>query len=59
MMIELVFGFFATAGALAADWGAVNRTERDVRLGGWFGVVLASWTVATLALLTVAGALGP
>jgi len=58
MMIELVFGFFATAGALAADWGAVNRTERDVRLGGWFGVVFASWTVATLALLTVAGALG-
>jgi cytosine permease len=58
MMIELVFGFFATAGALAADWGAVNRTERDVRLGGWVGVVLASWTVATLALLTVAGALG-
>ena len=58
MMIELVFGFFATAGALAADWGAVSRTERDVRLGGWVGVVLASWTVATLALLTVAGALG-
>jgi cytosine permease len=58
MMTELVFGFFATAGAMAADWGAVNRTERDVKLGGWFGVVFASWTVATLALLTVAGALG-
>jgi cytosine permease len=56
MMIELVFGFFATAGALAADWGAVSRTTRDVRLGGWVGVVFAAWTVATLALLTVAGA---
>jgi cytosine permease len=56
MMIELVFGFFATAGAHAADWGAVSRTERDVRLGGWVGVVLASWTVTTLGLLTVAGA---
>jgi purine-cytosine permease-like protein len=56
MMIELVFGFFATAGALSADWGAVSRTERDVRLGGWVGVTFAAWTVATLALLTVAGA---
>jgi hypothetical protein len=58
LMIELIFGFFAPAGALAADWGAANRTERDVRLGGWIGVAFASWTVATLALLTVAGALG-
>jgi hypothetical protein len=58
LMIGLIFGFFAPAGALAADWGAVNRTERDVRLGGWIGVAFASWTVATLALLTIAGALG-
>src|SRR5262249_51847984 len=57
MMIELVFGFFATAGAMGADWGAVSRTERDVRLGGWVSVAMASWTVATLALLTVAGSL--
>jgi cytosine permease len=56
MMIELVFGFFAMAGALSADWGAVSRTERDVQLNGWVAVVFASWTVATLALLTVAGA---
>src|SRR5262249_42539346 len=59
LMIELVFGFFATAGALAADWGMVSRTERDVRLGGLIGVAFASSTVATLALLIVAGALGP
>jgi cytosine permease len=58
MIVELIFGFFATAGALAADWGAVSRTERDVQLGGLVGVALASWTVATLALLTVAGVLG-
>jgi cytosine permease len=58
MMIELVFGFFAPAGALAAEWGAVSRTERDVRLGGWVAVAFAAWTVATLALLTVAGAHG-
>ena len=58
LMIELVFGFFAPAGALAADWGLASRTEKDVRLGGWVGVAFASWTVATLALLTVAGAIG-
>jgi cytosine permease len=58
LMIELVFGFFATGGLLSADWGATNRTERDVHLGGWIGVALASWTVATLALFTVAGAAG-
>jgi cytosine permease len=56
MMVELVFAFFATAGALSADWGAVSRTKRDVQLGGWVGVTFAAWTVATLALLTVAGA---
>jgi cytosine permease len=58
MMIQMIFGFFAIAGAASADWGAVNRTPRDVRLGGWIGVALASWTVATLSLLTVAGAVG-
>jgi cytosine permease len=57
-MIQLVFGFFATAGAESADWGAVNRSPRDVQLGGWVGVGLASWVVATLALLTIAGAVG-
>lgn len=58
MMIQLIFGYFAIAGAVAADFGAVSRTTRDVRLGGWIGVALAAWTVATLSLLTVAGALG-
>jgi cytosine permease len=58
MMIQMIFGFFATAGLAGADWGTVCRTPRDVRLGGWVGVGLASWVIATLALLTVAGALG-
>ena len=58
MMIQMIFGYFALAGALAADFGAVSRTTRDVRLGGWIGVAFAAWTVATLSLLTVAGAVG-
>jgi cytosine permease len=58
LMIQLIFGFFATAGVMGADWGAAVRAPRDVKLGGLVGVAFASWVVATLALLTVAGALG-
>jgi cytosine permease len=58
MMIQLVFGFFATFGASAADWGAVNRDARDVRLGGLVGVAGAALILATIPLITVAGAQG-
>lgn len=58
IMIQMIFGFFAIAGAFSADWGVVSRSERDVKLGGWVGVGFSSWTVATLSLLTVAGAAG-
>lgn len=58
MMIQMIFGFFAIAGIAAADWGTVSPSPRDVRIGGWIGVAFASWTIATLALLTVAGAVG-
>ncbi|MBV8556886.1 MAG: hypothetical protein JO116_15090 [Planctomycetaceae bacterium] len=58
LIIQMIFGFFATAGLMAADWGAVSRDSSDIRLGGWVGVTFASWIVATLALMTVAGALG-
>ena len=58
MMIQLVMGFFAMAGVMSADWGAASRTPRDVTLGGLVGVVFSSTIVATLALLSVAGAAG-
>jgi len=58
LTVQTVFGFFATAGLLSADWGAVTRDAGDVRRGGWVGVVFAPWVVATLAILTVAGAGG-
>jgi cytosine permease len=58
LMVQLVFGFFATHGALAVDWGMASRDRRDVRLGGWVGVALASVVLATLGLLIVAGANG-
>jgi cytosine permease len=58
MALQHVFAFSATFGAMAADWGAASRRADDVRLGGFVGVALASTVLGTLALLTVAGALG-
>ncbi|GAC1448423.1 MAG: hypothetical protein NVSMB9_31590 [Isosphaeraceae bacterium] len=56
--IQMIFGFFTTAGLVSADWGTVARDRKDVKLGGWIGVGLAPWIVTTLAILTVAGARG-
>jgi cytosine permease len=58
LMIQLIFGFTATAGAAAVDWGAASRDARDVRLGGLVGVAFAPFVLATIALLIVAGAQG-
>ncbi len=54
--VQMIFGFFATAGLSCADWGRVARDAKDVRAGGWVGVFMAPWIVATLALLSTAGA---
>lgn len=56
--VQMVFAFSTTVGLAAADWGAALRAPRDVRLGGWVGVLFTPWIVSTLAILTVAGA-GP
>ncbi|MDX2035954.1 MAG: hypothetical protein SFX72_04835 [Isosphaeraceae bacterium] len=53
--IALVMGFFATAGVLSADWGKGSETERDVVIGGWVGVSLASIVIASLGLMACAG----
>lgn len=57
-MIQIVFGYFATAGTASAEYGTVARDRRDVFLGGFVGIAIASCVVATLALLTVAGYFG-
>ncbi len=41
LMIQLVIGFFATAGAAGVDFGMNSRNERDVSLGGLTGIGLA------------------
>ncbi|MGA7415629.1 MAG: cytosine permease [Bryobacteraceae bacterium] len=56
MLIQIVVGFFATAGAAGVDFGMNSRDEKDVRWGGLVGILLAVLVAGGLPLLAVAGA---
>jgi cytosine permease len=56
VLIQLIIGFFATAGAAGADFGMNSRNAKDVRMGGLVGITLAIVFAAGLPLLSVAGA---
>ena len=56
LLLQIVIGFFATAGAAGADFGTFSRDKRDVRWGGIVGIVLAVMVAGGLPLLSVAGA---
>ena len=58
MLIQVVVGFFATAGAAGVDFGMNSRNESDVRWGGLVGILLAVLVAGGLPLLSVAGAHG-
>lgn len=58
MMIQIVIGFFATAGAAGADFGMNNRHKSDIVFGGFFGVAVAIFVCGLLPLLAIAGAMG-
>lgn len=58
LLVQMVIGFFATAGAAGADFGMNNRNARDVKLGGLVGIALAVVYAGGLPLLSVAGAHG-
>jgi cytosine permease len=58
MLLQIVIGFFATAGAAGADFGMNSRNQSDVRLGGLVGIALAIVYAGGLPLLSVAGAHG-
>jgi len=58
LVIQMVIGFFATAGAVGADFCSNNRNAEDVWLGGIVGIGIAIVFAGALALLTVAGAQG-
>lgn len=56
LLLQIVIGFFATAGAAGADFGTFSRDSRDVRWGGIVGIVIAVLVAGGLPLLSVAGA---
>jgi cytosine permease len=56
MLVQIVVGFFATAGAAGCDFGLNSRDESDVKWGGLVGVLLAILIAGGLPLLAVAGA---
>ncbi len=58
MMIQIVIGFFATAGAAGADFGMNNRNKKDVYLGGLIGIVVAIFVCGLLPMLAIAGIMG-
>jgi cytosine permease len=58
VMLGLVIGFFATAGAAGADFGMNSRNQKDVVLGGLTGVTLAIVVAGGLPILSVAGHIG-
>ncbi len=58
LIIQLVIGFFATAGAVGADFCSNNRNADDVKWGGVVGIWVAIVFAGGLAIITVAGAHG-
>jgi cytosine permease len=56
ILIAVVIGFFATAGAAGADFGMNNRNQRDVKWGGLVGIAIPVLIAGGLPLLSVAGA---
>ena len=57
-LFQLLFASFALSGLMAVDWGQAVQDRRGIRIGGWMAIVLAGSYGVTMALLTVAGALG-
>ena len=56
--IQSAAGFFATAGAAGADFAMNSRNEKDVVLGGFFGITVTAIVAGLLALVAMAGAIG-
>jgi cytosine permease len=56
LLIQIVTGFFATAGAAGADFGMENRDKRDIVWGGAVGIFLAVLYAGGLSLIAMAGA---
>lgn len=51
-------GFFASAGVAGTDFGMNSRNEKDVALGGFFGITCVALVAGALAIVAIAGAIG-
>ena len=58
MVLSIVIGFFATAGAAGADFGINNRNRSDIFWGGLTGIALAIVVAGSIPILSVAGHIG-
>lgn len=58
LLLDMVIGFFATAGAAGADFGMSSRNRSDVAWGGFAGITLAIIVAGGLPILSVAGHIG-
>jgi cytosine permease len=58
LSITYVVGFFATAGAAGVDFGTNSKDEKDVQMGGLFGIALAIIVAGGVSILVAAGAFG-
>lgn len=56
LMISVIVGFFATAGAAGVDICTSNRDKRDVSMGGIVGILIAIIFTAGISVIAVAGA---
>lgn len=56
--LQSTVGFFASAGVAGTDFGMNSRNEKDVALGGFFGITVAAIVAGVLAILAIAGAAG-
>jgi len=58
LVIQMVIGFFATAGAAGVDFGTGSRDANDIKMGGLTGITLSIIVAGGLGIIIVAGALG-
>lgn len=54
-VFQLVFGYFAFAGLMGVEWGSVVKSRKDVRLGGWVGILAAGAFAVSAGLILAAG----
>lgn len=56
--LQSTAGFFASAGVAGTDFGMNSRNEKDIALGGFFGITVAAVVAGFFAILAMAGAAG-